>query len=44
MDGNKNIPSEIICSHFLKHQSLLVEREKTLNLELGLIMGWTIRL
>lgn len=36
-----NIPSEIICSHFLQHQSILVDREKTLNLELGLIMGWT---
>ena len=38
---NKHSSSEIISSHFLKHQSVLVEREKTLNLELGLIMGWT---
>jgi hypothetical protein len=38
---NKHSSSEIISSHFLKHQSVLVDREKTLNLELGLIMGWT---
>ena len=38
---NKHSSSEIICSHFLQHQILLVDREKTLNLELGLIMGWT---
>ena len=41
VNRNKYIPSEIICSHFLQHQSLLLDREKTLNLELGLIMGWT---
>ena len=41
VNRNKNIPSQIICSHFLQHQSLLLDREKTLNLELGLIMGWT---
>ena len=38
---NRHSSSEIICSHFLQHQSILVDREKTLNLELGLIMGWT---